>query len=156
VVSYLGFLLGILGHRLPVSLPPYGRDHSPTRTNSEGGAAVFQITLHKNLNAYHRIEGVPNHASIHVKPRVEIQCVPLRFRLHSIQLIHTLVLGLLSSSHTYIDLHMLLDLTSGVRRTLDTYYILQFHLALRVGFRWCLMFLRCMEVVSHLIELRGS
>jgi len=41
----------------------------------EGGAAVFQITLHKNLNAFHRIEGVPNHASIHVKPRVEIQTI---------------------------------------------------------------------------------
>jgi sphingolipid C9-methyltransferase len=23
--------------------------------------------MHKNLNAYHRIEGVPNHASIHIK-----------------------------------------------------------------------------------------
>jgi hypothetical protein len=33
----------------------------------QGSAAVFQITMHKNLNAYHRIEGVPNHASIHVK-----------------------------------------------------------------------------------------
>jgi len=36
-------------------------------TSRQGGASVFQITLHKNLNAYHRIEGVPNHASIHVK-----------------------------------------------------------------------------------------
>jgi cyclopropane fatty-acyl-phospholipid synthase-like methyltransferase len=37
-----------------------------------GGSSVFQLTLHKNLNAYARIEGVPNHASIHVKPRVQI------------------------------------------------------------------------------------
>jgi len=35
---------------------------------SRGGAfSVFQITMHKNLNAYHRVEGVQNHASIHVK-----------------------------------------------------------------------------------------
>ena len=33
----------------------------------QGGASVFQITMHKNLNAFHRIEGVNNHASIHVK-----------------------------------------------------------------------------------------
>ena len=33
----------------------------------QGSASVFQITMHKNLNAFHRIEGVPNHASIHVK-----------------------------------------------------------------------------------------
>ncbi|KIY66324.1 sphingolipid C9-methyltransferase [Cylindrobasidium torrendii FP15055 ss-10] len=32
----------------------------------QGSASVFQITLHKNLNAYHRIEGVKNHTSIHV------------------------------------------------------------------------------------------
>jgi len=36
---------------------------------------VFQITMHKNLNAYHRIEGVPNHASIHVKLDKEPSCV---------------------------------------------------------------------------------
>jgi hypothetical protein len=33
----------------------------------QGGASVFQITLHKNLNAYHRVKGVKNHASIHVR-----------------------------------------------------------------------------------------
>ncbi|KIM43659.1 hypothetical protein M413DRAFT_443564 [Hebeloma cylindrosporum] len=38
-----------------------------TITSRQGGASVFQITMHKNLNAYHRIQGVPNHASIHVK-----------------------------------------------------------------------------------------
>ncbi|KAG6848833.1 hypothetical protein H0H93_013656 [Arthromyces matolae] len=37
-------------------------------TSRQGGASVFQITMHKNLNAFHRIEGVPKHASIHVKP----------------------------------------------------------------------------------------
>ena len=41
----------------------------------QGGASVFQITMHKNLNAYHRIEGVPNHASIHVKLDKEPSCV---------------------------------------------------------------------------------
>lgn len=34
---------------------------------SQGSASLFQITMHKNLNAYHRIKGIPNHASIHVK-----------------------------------------------------------------------------------------
>ncbi|KAL1944877.1 hypothetical protein VTO73DRAFT_2497 [Trametes versicolor] len=37
-----------------------------------GGSSVFQLTLHKNLNAYPRILGVPSHASIHVKPDHEI------------------------------------------------------------------------------------
>ena len=40
--------------------------------SSQGGSAAFQITLHKNLNAYHRIEGVRNHASIKVTPRNKI------------------------------------------------------------------------------------
>ena len=35
--------------------------------NRQGSASVFQFTLHKNLNAYHRIAGVPKHSSIHVK-----------------------------------------------------------------------------------------
>ncbi|KAL4245947.1 sphingolipid C(9)-methyltransferase [Abortiporus biennis] len=37
-----------------------------------GGSSVFQLTLHKNLNAYPRILGVTNHASILVKPEKEI------------------------------------------------------------------------------------
>ncbi|KAG6875144.1 hypothetical protein C0992_005000, partial [Termitomyces sp. T32_za158] len=40
-------------------------------TSRQGGASVFQITMHKNLNAFHRIEGVPKHASIHVSPARE-------------------------------------------------------------------------------------
>ncbi|KAJ3484290.1 hypothetical protein NLI96_g5741 [Meripilus lineatus] len=40
-----------------------------------GGSSVFQLTLHKNLNAYPRILGVPNHNSIHVTPKVEISPV---------------------------------------------------------------------------------
>ncbi|KAF8994007.1 sphingolipid C9-methyltransferase [Cyathus striatus] len=38
-----------------------------TIISRQGGASVFQFTLHKNLNAYHRVEGVKNHYSIHVK-----------------------------------------------------------------------------------------
>ncbi|KAF8326840.1 sphingolipid C9-methyltransferase [Cantharellus anzutake] len=38
----------------------------------EGGSSVFQITLHKNLNAYHRIEGVPSHTSLHGVPPREV------------------------------------------------------------------------------------
>ncbi|KAG8995288.1 hypothetical protein FRB94_002168 [Tulasnella sp. JGI-2019a] len=53
---------------------------SSTITSRQGGASVFQITLHKNLNAYHRVEGVKNHASIHVTPQVTIEpvvCEPI-------------------------------------------------------------------------------
>ncbi|KZP23313.1 cyclopropane fatty acid synthase domain-containing protein, partial [Athelia psychrophila] len=41
----------------------------------QGGTSVFQFTLHKNLNAYHRINGVPSHASIHVKKDRELSSV---------------------------------------------------------------------------------
>ncbi|KAG5643671.1 hypothetical protein DXG03_000502 [Asterophora parasitica] len=37
----------------------------------QGGASVFQITCHKNLNAFHRINGVTKHASIHVTSEKE-------------------------------------------------------------------------------------
>src|ERR1700744_649696 len=37
-----------------------------TIISRQGSASVFQITMHKNLNAYHRIEGVPTHSSIHL------------------------------------------------------------------------------------------
>ncbi|KAF9643938.1 sphingolipid C9-methyltransferase [Thelephora ganbajun] len=40
-----------------------------------GGCSVFQLTLHKNLNSYPRIEGVKNHASIQVTPKVDISSV---------------------------------------------------------------------------------
>lgn len=36
---------------------------------------MFQLTLHKNLNAYPRILGLPSHTSLHVTPRRAIQCV---------------------------------------------------------------------------------
>jgi cyclopropane fatty-acyl-phospholipid synthase-like methyltransferase len=41
-------------------------------TSRQGSVSVFQFTLHKNLNAYHRINGVPSHQSIHVTPKREI------------------------------------------------------------------------------------
>ena len=43
-----------------------------TIISRNGGASVFQFTLHKNLNGYPRVLGVPNHASIHVQPQKEI------------------------------------------------------------------------------------
>ena len=46
-----------------------------THPDRNGGASVFQLTLHKNLNGYSRIMGVPNHASIHVQPRVAVQYI---------------------------------------------------------------------------------
>ncbi|OCH85321.1 sphingolipid C9-methyltransferase [Obba rivulosa] len=46
-----------------------------TIISRQGSASVFQLTLHKNLNAYPRILGMPSHASIHVTPRVEISPV---------------------------------------------------------------------------------
>ncbi|KAI5455178.1 hypothetical protein NCC49_002447 [Naganishia albida] len=36
-----------------------------TIISRQGSASVFQITMHKNLNAFHRIEGVPSHTSLH-------------------------------------------------------------------------------------------
>lgn len=45
------------------------------RVHSQGGCSIFQIVLHKNLNAYHRINGVPNHTSIQVTPRKALSCV---------------------------------------------------------------------------------
>ncbi|KAJ7176493.1 sphingolipid C9-methyltransferase [Mycena filopes] len=38
-----------------------------TIASRQGTASVFQITMHKNLNAYHRIQGAANHAGVHVK-----------------------------------------------------------------------------------------
>jgi len=46
-----------------------------TITSRQGGASVFQITMHKNLNAYHRIKGVTNHTSIHVNKDKELSPV---------------------------------------------------------------------------------
>lgn len=31
----------------------------------QGSASCYQLVLHKNLNAFHRVEGVPSHQSIH-------------------------------------------------------------------------------------------
>ncbi|KIL62769.1 hypothetical protein M378DRAFT_165233 [Amanita muscaria Koide BX008] len=42
-----------------------------TIISRQGSASVFQITMHKNLNAYHRVKGVANHSSIHVKLQKE-------------------------------------------------------------------------------------
>lgn len=42
-------------------------DHSVlicVRAHSEGGSSLFQLTLQKNLNATHRMEGIFNHNSI--------------------------------------------------------------------------------------------
>lgn len=50
---------------------------SATIASRQGSASVFQIILHKNLNAYHRIDGVKNHASIKITPRVTISYVIL-------------------------------------------------------------------------------
>ncbi|KAJ7626557.1 hypothetical protein DFH06DRAFT_1007223, partial [Mycena polygramma] len=35
-------------------------------TSCQGTVSLFQITMHKNLNAYHRILGAANHGGIHV------------------------------------------------------------------------------------------
>lgn len=36
----------------------------------EGGSSVFQFTLHKNLNAYHRINGVKSHGGLLPRPPI--------------------------------------------------------------------------------------
>ncbi|TFK19142.1 sphingolipid C9-methyltransferase [Coprinopsis marcescibilis] len=39
---------------------------SATIASRQGSASVFQITMHKNLNAFHRVKLIKNHHSIHV------------------------------------------------------------------------------------------
>nr|GAT59700.1 sphingolipid C9-methyltransferase [Mycena chlorophos] len=46
-----------------------------TICSRQGSASVFQITMHKNLNAYHRILGAKNHAGIHVKLEKEPELI---------------------------------------------------------------------------------
>lgn len=41
---------------------------SATIASRQGSASVFQITLHKNLNQFHRVEGVPSHSSLFFTP----------------------------------------------------------------------------------------
>lgn len=48
---------------------------SATIASRQGSASVFQITLHKNLNAFHRIEGVPSHPALHFKPKKPVQTI---------------------------------------------------------------------------------
>jgi len=81
VVPRLGILLGVVDHHLKVSLGscPYLVIKMFKKIIiiifsrfRQGSASLFQITLHKNLNAYHRIKGVTNHASIKVTPAKEI------------------------------------------------------------------------------------
>ncbi|SCV72021.1 BQ2448_4715 [Microbotryum intermedium] len=40
-------------------------------TSRQGGASVFQISAHKNLNSYHRVEAIPSHTSLFFKPAKE-------------------------------------------------------------------------------------
>ena len=49
----------------------YSDDNMHIFYNRQGSASVFQITMHKNLNAYHRVKGVANHSSIYVKLQKE-------------------------------------------------------------------------------------
>ncbi|BGO91620.1 hypothetical protein NBRC10512_008067 [Rhodotorula toruloides] len=44
-------------------------------TSRQGGASVFQITLHKNLNGYHRVDDIPSHTNIFPKLEKEPQLV---------------------------------------------------------------------------------
>ncbi|KAL7414883.1 S-adenosyl-L-methionine-dependent methyltransferase [Mrakia frigida] len=48
---------------------------SATITSRNGGASVFQITLHKNLNAFNRLEGVPSHVGINFSEKKEFSLV---------------------------------------------------------------------------------
>jgi len=45
-------------------------------TARQGGSSVFQITLHKNLNAYRRVEAIPTHQNIKLdtsRPHVSVE-----------------------------------------------------------------------------------
>jgi len=46
-----------------------------TIISRQGSASVFQLTLHKNLNAYHRVLGVENHWSLQVGDGKEVSLV---------------------------------------------------------------------------------
>ncbi|KAJ6455064.1 sphingolipid C9-methyltransferase [Mycena vitilis] len=48
---------------------------SATITSRQGTVSLFQITMHKNLNAYHRMLGAANHGGIHVKPSKEPELI---------------------------------------------------------------------------------
>lgn len=41
-------------------------------TPRQGSVSVFQITLHKNINAYHRVEGVKAHTSLYPLMKEEL------------------------------------------------------------------------------------
>ena len=42
---------------------------------SQGSFSVFQLTLRKNLNAVHRVDGVPSHTSLHGMRKTDCLCV---------------------------------------------------------------------------------
>lgn len=42
---------------------------------------MFQITLHKNLNQFHRVEGVPSHSSLFFTPEKTPVYVPSSLHL---------------------------------------------------------------------------
>ncbi|KAK4054433.1 hypothetical protein OIV83_000927 [Microbotryomycetes sp. JL201] len=44
---------------------------SATIASRQGSASIFQITCHKNLSGYHRIEGIPSHSSLFFTPAKE-------------------------------------------------------------------------------------
>jgi hypothetical protein len=84
---------------------------SATIASRQGSASVFQITLHKNLNAYHRIKGVKNHASIHVKLDKEPSYVflPSVFLLSFLIADFALFLAVLSSRRRWSPLAISTD-----------------------------------------------
>lgn len=41
----------------------------------QGTASVFQITMHKNLNAFHRVEGVKTHFGVYATKEGGFTCV---------------------------------------------------------------------------------
>jgi hypothetical protein len=83
-IPFMGYIVGTeYGSSSLLTLPSYLGVFPSLRLRtltvipflSQGSASVFQITMHKNLNAFHRIEGVTNHSSIHITPKTELVCV---------------------------------------------------------------------------------
>ena len=60
----------------PAGMSPLYLSDRHSHRHRQGSASVFQITMHKNLNGYHRIQGVPSHASIHVRLDKDPMYVP--------------------------------------------------------------------------------
>ena len=55
---------------------------SATIVSRQGGASVFQLTLHKNTNGFDRAQGIASHVGTRYTDNKEWKCVLACHRLH--------------------------------------------------------------------------